>query len=542
MTHRGSVHQDGRLFGAAVLSPSSVSLRQMCCCLSGQHSRINLLPRISRKCVMRIILPPLILLLLLVPVPAAPPSDSATEPLLRVVDLNEGETVRVSLCDGTEVELSLISVTEHRDRIRQAVRSVDLEIAIDGTHYTLHAGPWSLPETLGPVQIDCTVTKGYNRNGTPEFWGLDKDARLRLWPAGSPLLRAGSMISPIRQRWLATRAWFDNEPVDGGPEIRQQTYYHAGIDIGASEGLVDVIAATDALVVQKGTDVLDGHGEGFPTAPRYDVLYLLDDRGWYYRYSHLKEFDAGVKLGARVRQGDRLGVVGKEGASGGWSHLHFEIKSRQPSGKWGTQAAYAFLREAAIRDEQRTVIANGRRAHFIVAGEQATLDASRSWSASGRLRAVEWLFDDGTVGHGMRVKRTYSHPGIFNETLKVTDSAGNVDYDFATVHVLNPDDLNHYSPNLNANFSPTLGIRPGTPITFKVRGFRYQGGQEMWDFGDGSPQQTTRSDETLEPLAAAGYAEIRHRYEQPGDYIVIVQRTDSSGITSNAKLHVRVEE
>lgn len=466
----------------------------------------------------------------------------ADEPLVRVVDLNEGDSAHVTLCDGTEVEVELISVTEHRDRIRQSVRSIDLKVAINGEPCTFSAGPYSLPEVLGSVQIDCTVTRGYNKNGTPEFWGLDKDARLRLWPADSPLLQPGSMIYPVRQKWLATRTWFDNEPVDGGPEIKVQTYYHAGIDIGASEGLTEVIAATDALVVQKGTDVLEGHGDGFPTSPRYDVLYLLDDRGWYYRYSHLKEFDANIRLGARVKQGDRLGVVGKEGASGGWSHLHFEIKSRQPSGKWGTQAAYAFLREAAIRDEQRTVIANARRSHFIVAGEEAVLDASRSWSSSGRMQSVEWHFDDGTTAAGIRVKRVYPRPGVFNETVKVTNSAGHVDYDFATVHVLDPHDLKHYSPNVNVNFHPTQGIRPGTPIIFKVRGFRYQGGEELWDFGDGSPLRTTHSDETLAPLAADGYAEITHQYTKPGDYIVSVKRTDSNGITSNAKLHVRVEQ
>jgi hypothetical protein len=50
-----------------------------------------------------------------------------------------------------------------------------------------------------------------------------------------------------------------------------------------------------------------------------------------------------------IRRGQRLGRLGKEGGSGGWSHQHFEIKSRQPSGKWGTQEDYLVRVERANR-------------------------------------------------------------------------------------------------------------------------------------------------------------------------------------------------
>jgi len=43
-----------------------------------------------------------------------------------------------------------------------------------------------------------------------------------------------------------------NEPtyVDGGDEpAKKDIYYHYGFDIGGSEGLVDVVAATDGIVV-----------------------------------------------------------------------------------------------------------------------------------------------------------------------------------------------------------------------------------------------------------------------------------------------------
>src|SRR5262249_60226452 len=94
---------------------------------------------------------------------------------------------------------------------------------------------------------------------------------------------------------------------------------------------------------------------------------------------------------------ERVGVLGKEGASGGWSHLHFEIKSRQPSGKWGTQAAYAFLWEAYRRQYKPVLQAVARPHHLLFAGETATLDGSKSCRPAGKIARYEW-----TLSHGRK--------------------------------------------------------------------------------------------------------------------------------------------
>ena len=96
-----------------------------------------------------------------------------------------------------------------------------------------------------------------------------------------------------------------------------------------------------------------------PVKPRYDVVYLLDARGWYYRYSHLHTIDPAIKPGAKVKMGQRVGLLGKEGGSGGWSHLHFDITGRQPSGKWGIIEGYAFLWEAYLRRVQAEAARRG---------------------------------------------------------------------------------------------------------------------------------------------------------------------------------------
>ena len=134
--------------------------------------------------------------------------------------------------------------------------------------------------------------------------------------------------------------------------------------------------------------------------------------------------------------GQKIGVLGKEGASGGWSHLHFDIKARQPSGKWGIQEGYAFLWEAYLREHKPQLIAVARPHHLIWAGEKVVLDGSRSWSAAGKIERYEWTFTDGTTATGPRVERTYDQPGEYSEVLKVVDARGRVDYDFAVVLVI----------------------------------------------------------------------------------------------------------
>ena len=167
-----------------------------------------------------------------------------------------------------------------------------------------------------------------------------------------------------------------NEPsfVDGGDApVNRKTYYHYGLDLGGAEGLTEVIAATDGVVVSAGlskaSDVTSP-----PVAEREDVVYVRDARNWFYRYSHLKTIE--VQLGDKISKGQTIGLVGKEGATA-WSHLHFDIKAMQPSGKWGTQEAYAFAWEAYLREQKPAVLAIARPHQLINTGDTVTLDARR---------------------------------------------------------------------------------------------------------------------------------------------------------------------
>jgi murein DD-endopeptidase MepM/ murein hydrolase activator NlpD len=466
-------------------------------------------------------------------------------PLVRVADLDIAESQTVELSDGATIVVKLIDLKEVRDNIRNAVRQATVKVEVAGQVVSLVSSTYHLPVTVGGVQIDCPVTQGYTRNSSKDnAWGLTKAARIRLWPADSPLIKPDTFVYPVKQCWFATDTQMANVPtfVDGGElPANKNIYYHYGLDFGGAEAMVEVVAATDGLVVSTGTVALPGY-EDTPVRPRYDVIYVKDGRSWFYRYSHLYEIDSAIKPGVRVRMGQRLGLIGKEGGSGGWSHLHFGIKARQPSGLWGTVNGYAFAWEAYQRQYQPEIIAVARPHCISWASEPVELDATRSWSRCGTIDKYEWTFCDGTTATGPKVQRTYDKSGEYNEILKITDARGNVDYDFAVVQILDKAHPDQTPPTVHAAYYPTSGIKPGDELTFKVRAFRTTHGYETWDFGDGSPEVAVRSDGNANVHDPKGYAVTKHRYRQPGDYLASVRRTNERDQQAITHLHIHVAE
>ncbi|MFM8275223.1 MAG: PKD domain-containing protein [Gemmata sp.] len=471
------------------------------------------------------------------PAPAAP----AVVPPMQTLDLNVGDAQEVEV-GGKKVAVKLLDLKETRDDLRKAVRGVEVTVEVNGKTLTLTSATYRLPVTVAGVQIDCPVTRGFReRTSTGNVWGLDKDARVRLWPEGSPLMNPGTFRYPAKQRWFASGTQMANEPVhvDGGEVPGDKPiYYHYGLDIGGAEGLVEVTAATDGEVMSSGRGVAAGAEP--PVKPRYDVVYLRDARGWYYRYSHLHTIDPAMKVGAKVKMGQKVGLLGKEGGSGGWSHLHFDITAKQPSGKWGIVEGYAFLWEAYRTEYDPKLQAVARPHQLAKVGEKVTLDGSRSWAADAGKKTFEWTLTDGKTATGARAEQTYAKPGVYSEVLKFTDGAGRVDYDFAVVNVLDPNAPDKLPPSIHAAYHPTTGIKPGDTVTFLVRTFRTIEGKETWDFGDRSPKVEVRSDGNAVQLAKDGYARTAHTYEKAGHYLVSVSRTNGRGETATARLHVRV--
>jgi len=485
-----------------------------------------------------------IVLMLVCFLPQAPLSAAVIEPLVRVVDLDVGETHQIILHNGDKATVKLLELSEKRDSVRNAVRRAKVKVKVNGQVVSLVSSTYHLPKVIGDVQIDCPVTKGYIQNSSKaNAWALDKDARLRFWPADSPWIRPDTFIYPVKQKWFASDTQMANVPcyvnacdIPGQKNI----YYHYGLDFGGSEGMVEVVAATDGLVVSAGNNALEGHKDT-PVKPRYDVVYILDNRGWYYRYSHLQMIATPVIPGKHVKMGQRIGLVGKEGGSGGWSHLHFDIKCRQPSGMWGTQNGYAFIWQTYQQQYSPGIIAVARPHHLVYTDEIVQLDALKSWCKTEHIANYEWEFCDGSKTKGPTVEHVYKRAGQYSEIVKVTDSVGNVAYDFAVVYVIDREHPERVPPAIHANYYPTFGLKAGDEVTFKVRSFAIKHGEEIWDFGDGSAPAKVQSDGNANQHNPEGYAITRHRYQKAGDYIVTVKRSEEHGYEAVGHLHLQIE-
>jgi len=469
-------------------------------------------------------------------------AESTVDALQRTVDLDVGDKAKVELVDGTAATVKVVKLEETRDDLRQAVRRALVTVDVNGETARLTSAYYNLPIRVGGVQIDCPVTKGcVQPNKNP--WALDADVRLRVWPLDSPWIRPGTFVYPVKQRWFASDTQMSNEPtfVDGGENpARKSIYYHWGLDFGGAEGLVEVVAATDGVVCSSGTDKLASLADDTPVRTRYDVVYIRDDRGWYYRYSHLHTIDQAIKPGTRVTMGQKIGLLGKEGGSGGWTHLHFDINAAQPSGRYGIVEGYAFIWQAYLAEYPTALKAVARPHHLVWAGQSVTLDATRS--IGDKIVKYQWTFCDGTTASGAKVVRRYDRPGEYSEILKVTDMEGRGDYDFARVLVIDREHPDQLPPAIHAVYYPTFDIKTGDQVTFKVRSFqvRPDEGRETWDFGDGSPAVQTRSDGNAKVHDPHGYAVTTHRYQKAGHYLVRVERTNDRGVTAIGHVHVRV--
>ena len=87
---------------------------------------------------------------------------------------------------------------------------------------------------------------------------------------------------------------------------------HRGVDYAAASG-TEVMATADGVVTHRGR--LGALG---------NAVAIRHPSGFITRYGHMSRFDAKVRTGTRVRQGDVIGYVGMTGLATG-PHLHYEL-------------------------------------------------------------------------------------------------------------------------------------------------------------------------------------------------------------------------
>lgn len=119
-------------------------------------------------------------------------------------------------------------------------------------------------------------------------------------------------INPIKNGYMTSKFGWRKHPVTG-----QNQSFHQGVDIAKQpNNNVDVLAVADGVVIRTG--LLSTYGN--------IVMIKHELKGKYYEtnYAHLKDGSILVKVGDKVKQGQKIATMGNTGRSSG-PHLHFEI-------------------------------------------------------------------------------------------------------------------------------------------------------------------------------------------------------------------------
>jgi hypothetical protein len=131
----------------------------------------------------------------------------------------------------------------------------------------------------------------------------------------NPSLRRYPVAGPHNNGYDANWSVFACTP--GGSCVSNSDFVagsHLGNDIFAARG-TPVVAPVDGTISYSFTDSTGGN-----------VVYVVDDCGWWYYHAHLDSVASGLYIGQRVAAGTQIGALGNTGSAAGTSpHLHFSI-------------------------------------------------------------------------------------------------------------------------------------------------------------------------------------------------------------------------
>jgi murein DD-endopeptidase MepM/ murein hydrolase activator NlpD len=414
----------------------------------------------------------------------------------RFVYLDPAEEFEFQLRDGRTRTIRLDSVQEHTDDVIGLVRSATVKLAIDNQPVHLRCAPYVMPVELQGLKILVDTTSGWMK--------LPKRVQLSIWDATDPIVDTDRFCFPLPQYRLfslGTQAY--NEPVhlghrDGDP-AGQRFYHNYGVDLAGFEGRQKVVSSIEGDVVR--VDRQDG------------TLCIQDDRGFILVYGHLDSILSDIAVGSRVRLGQWVGMLGKRGSSGNFSHLHV--------GAYLSEEAmlveqmnrnlniYPWLVEAYRKSAGTCLIAVARPHQIARVGQQIVLDGSSTVNAGSAAVSYRWEFHDGSQSHGAVAKKVYDKPGCYMAALKAIREDGQTDIDFCRIRVFSQGDAEPFVPTLFVTTIPAGHARAGQPVNFRIWP---QGGNVdsiRIDFGDGSDLSEYQP-----------YAATTHFFAKPGSYTV----------------------
>ncbi len=163
-------------------------------------------------------------------------------------------------------------------------------------------------------------------------------------------------------------------------------------------------------------------------------------------------------------------------------------------------------------------------------GSAITLDANGSKSQDGSPLTYTWDFNDGTRASGVNVSHQYVLPGKTLVQLTVADGRGAKAVDTLNLVIVPTNGLptaavvpsaTNIAPGGAVSFDASQSHPPNILPNDRIVKF-------VWDFGDGTPAQTT-TDPT-----------ISHTYAQAGTYTVTLQAYDEQDAAGTTTVSIRV--
>lgn len=435
----------------------------------------------------------------------------------RFVYLDPGESCGFQLKNGADRRIRLVSVKEYEDPVIHLARRADVKAEIDGEPISLTCAPYVMPTEVRGVRIQADTTSAWLE--------IPKRVQFSLWDASDPIVDTALFCFPLpgyRLHSHGTQAY--NEPVhlgnrDGDPE-GQRFYHNYGVDLAGYEGRQKVLSCIDGIVVQTNPDEGD--------------LSIRDDRGFVLYYGHLDSILSEIRVGSPVKRGQWVGMLGRRGASGNFSHLHagaFLSESAMAEGRLNRNLnLYPWLVAAYQQESDASLYAVARPHKTALTGDKVLFDGSSSMAFRSTITSFKWEFHDGTTAAGPKAEKVYEKPGCYAAALWVTNDRGGRDVDFCTVRVYSRSASQDAIGTLFVTYIPSGRVRVDQPVNFRIWPQGVEPEDIRIDFGDGTIVRDYR------PCSA-----ITHKFRDEGIHIVAVSG-QAGGLPVTQKLKVVVEK
>ena len=288
------------------------------------------------------------------------------------------------------------------------------------------------------------------------------------------------------------------------------------------EGREEVVSATAGRVVLF-----------WPSRENICSVVIQDNGGFHWEYAHLSSFAPEIVLNARVTLGQKLGMLGRSGPSGNFSHSHLgsyltrhdlDVDNRDKR-----LNLYPWLVAAYQAQHPTGLVAIARPHHQVLVGEDVDFDGSNSLAwGGGKIVQWRWVFPDGQTVRQAKARKKFNRAGAYVATLWVKDDKGGEDVDFCQVKVYSRPTPEPAMPHIFMTCTPTQNVRPNQPVTFRFWFQGSGGGPIKVDFGDGTQLSDYRP-----------YAELQHGFKTPGVHVVTAQ-CEAAGKPITQKLKVVV--